>query len=426
MSDDLFWPTPDRDEPTRAGTELPHGELNDAMPLPGSTGWGRPPAAAYAGPDRPRAPWRTTALAAGLAALVFGGAGVGVGVALEGGGSSTPASSAGLTVAPVSAKTAADPRSLAGVAAKVLPAVVSINVQAGGSGDTGSGVIVRQDGYILTNNHVVAAAVGGAGKVSVTFNDGTTAGASIVGADAEDDLAVIKVSKTGLPVAVLGSASAVKVGDPVLAIGSPLGLQGTVTSGIVSSVNRPVETGEQNQNPFGGQQSAPTTVINAIQTDAAINPGNSGGPLVDIAGEVIGINSAIASTGSGLGGQAGNIGVGFAIPVDQAKVVAEELITTGKATHPLLGVSLADATDSNGTSLARVQSVLAGGPAEQAGIKAGDIIVAVGDQKTAGAQAAIAAIRSHQPGQRVSVTVLRGGERKTFTVTLVDASTAQG
>jgi putative serine protease PepD len=413
MSNDLFWPT--------------ESEPGDTMPLPGSSGWGVGEPDPARGPHRPRTPWRTTALAAGLSALVFGGIGVGVGTEMAG-GNSTPTSASGLTVAPASAKVAADPKSLAGVAAKVLPAVVSINVQVNGGGDTGSGVILRQDGYILTNNHVVAAATGGGATVTVTFNDGTTAPATIVGGDAEDDLAVIKVDKSGLPVAVLGSASSVKVGDPVLAIGSPLGLQGTVTSGIVSSVNRPVQTSDSSQpDPFGGgQQSGPTTVIDAIQTDAAINPGNSGGPLVDTAGEVIGINSAIASTGSSFGSQSGNIGVGFAIPVDQAKVVAQELIATGKATHPLLGVSLADATDSNGTSLARVQSVLAGGPAEKAGIKAGDIIVAVGDQKTAGAQAAIAAIRSHQPGQQVTVTVLRGSERKTFTVTLLDASTAQG
>ena len=417
MSNDLFWPTANADE----------HDPGDTIPLPGSSGWGvdQPPPATHA--DRPHRPWRTTAVAAGLAALVFGGIGVGVGAEVAG-GDGTPASTAGLTVAPAAGNVAADPKSLAGVAARVLPAVVSINVQVNGGGDTGSGVILRQDGYILTNNHVIAAATGGGATVTVTFNDGTTAPATIVGADAEDDLAVIKVSKTGLPVAVLGSASAVKVGDPVLAIGSPLGLQGTVTSGIVSSVNRPVQTSDdQNQNPFGGgQQPSTTTVIDAIQTDAAINPGNSGGPLVNTAGEVIGINSAIASTGSSFGGQAGNIGVGFAIPVDQAKVIAQQLITTGKATHPLLGVSLADATDNNGTPLARVQSVVAGGPADRAGIKAGDIIVAVGDQKTAGAQAAIAAIRSHQPGQQVTITVLRGSDRKTFTVTLVDASTAQG
>jgi putative serine protease PepD len=425
MSNDLFWPSAREDEhPTAAGPTgaIPPGSVPGGGFSGGFGGTQLPPGR----PERPQRPWRATAAAAAVAALVFGGVGVGVGTQLSGGGQPTTAGS-GLTVAPASSKVSVDPQSLAGVAARVLPAVVSINVTTGSGGDTGSGVILRQDGYILTNNHVIASAVGGAGTVSVTFNDGTAAAARVVGSDAEDDLAVIKVEKTGLPVAVLGSASAVKVGDPVLAIGSPLGLQGTVTSGIVSSVNRPVQTSSsQGQSPFGGQSSAPTTVIDAIQTDAAINPGNSGGPLVDAAGQVIGINSAIASTGSSLSGQSGNIGVGFAIPVDQAKVVAQQLMATGKATHPLLGVTLADATDSNGNSLARVQSVLAGGPAAKAGIQAGDVIVAVGNQKTVGAQAAIAAIRTHQPGQQVAITVQRGTARKIVTVTLVDASTSQG
>jgi putative serine protease PepD len=214
----------------------------------------------------------------------------------------------------------------------------------------------------------------------------------------------------------------------VLAVGSPLGLTGTVTSGIVSALNRPVDTTQDQQNldPFGQQsQATTTTVISAIQTDAAINPGNSGGPLVNAAGQVIGINSAIASTGSGLGGQAGNIGVGFAIPIDQAKVIAQELISSGKASHPLMGVTLADATDSNGNGLARVQSVSSGGPADDAGIEVGDVIVQVGDQPTSGSDAVIAAIRTHQPGDTVPVTVLRDGDRQTLSVTLIDAATAQ-
>jgi putative serine protease PepD len=231
-----------------------------------------------------------------------------------------------------------------------------------------------------------------------------------------------------LPAAAIGSSSAVRVGDPVLAVGSPLGLSGTVTSGIVSALNRPVDTTEDQQNtdPFGNPTRTTTTVISAIQTDAAINPGNSGGPLVSASGAVIGINSAIASTGSSLGGQAGNIGVGFAIPIDQAKIVAQELISTGHATHPLMGVTLADATDSSGNDLARVQSVTNGGPADQAGIAVGDVVVAVGGQQTAGADAVIAAIRTHQPGDRVAVTIDRNGTRKTVSVRLIDAATAQG
>ncbi len=414
MSDDLFWPShrPDDDDRDRGSgwqltepIERPHTEA----------------------PARSRS-WRTPAVAAGLAALVFGGAGVGIGAAIESGDSGgATTTSAGLNVAPASSSPAKlDPNSYAAIAARVLPSVVSINVSGSGQQDTGSGVIIRSDGYVLTNNHVVAAAVGG-GRVAVVFNDGTTAAARIVGTDQEDDLAVIKVDKTGLPAATLGSSGAVRVGDPVLAVGSPLGLTGTVTSGIVSALNRPVDTTQdQQQNPFAPPQRTATTVISAIQTDAAINPGNSGGPLVDANGNVVGINSAIASTGGGIGGQPGNIGVGFAIPIDQAKVVADQLIKNGKATHPLMGVSLADATDSNGNQLARVQSVLSGGPAADAGIEVGDIVVAVGDQRTAGADAVIAAIRTHQPGDRVPVTVLRDGNRKTVSVTLVDAASVQG
>jgi putative serine protease PepD len=398
MTDNLFWPTATEERP--ATEPSPY--------LPPST------------PPRRPAAWKVPAVAAGLAALVFGGAGVGIGAAVAGDGSN--GGSSAFNVAPVSkAALSADPKSYAAIAAKVLPSVVSINVNGAALSDTGSGIVLRSDGYIITNNHVIEAAISG-GTISVVFNDGSTASASIVGADAASDLAVIKVDKTGLTAATLGSSSAVRVGDAVLAVGSPLGLQGTVTSGIVSALNRPVNTtSDQSQNFFGGQGSGTTTVIDAIQTDAAINPGNSGGALVNAAGQVIGINSAIASTGGN-----GNIGVGFAIPIDQARVIAQQLIKTGHASHPLLGVTLTDATDNNGNDLARVQAVQAGGPAAHAGIRAGDVIVSVGGQQTAGADAVIAAIRSHQPGQTVSVVVLRDGARKTFTVTLTDASSSQG
>ena len=367
---------------------------------------------------------RTTAAAAGLSALVFGGVGVGVGAAMNHGNGATsvlPAASlpnGSLSVVPTS---------YAGVAARVSPSVVNINVTTANAGDTGSGVILRSDGYILTNNHVIAAAVGGNGRIAVTFNDGSTTPATIVGADAQDDLAVLKVGRTNLAAASLGTASALHVGDAVIALGSPLGLQGTVTAGIVSALNRPVATSDsQPTGPLGGAApGAPTTgvttVLDAIQTDAAINPGNSGGPLVNAAGQVVGINSAIASNGTDA-----NIGVGFAIPIDQAKVIANQLITTGKASHPLLGVGLGDATDANGAAMARVQSLSADGAAAKAGLQVGDVIVAVGDQKTAGSEAVIAAVRTHQPGEHVSVTVLRNGVRKTFTVTLANASNTQG
>jgi len=368
----------------------------------------------------PRRGLRTTAAAAGLSALVFGGLGVGVGAAMEHGDSSTSALPA---VSVPNGSLSVVPTSYAGVAARVSPSVVNINVTTANAGDTGSGVILRSDGYILTNNHVVAAALGGNGRIAVTFNDGSTTSATIVGADAQDDLAVLKVARTNLAAASLGSASALHVGDAVIALGSPLGLQGTVTAGIVSALNRPVATSDsQPTGPLGGAPtSGVTTVLDAIQTDAAINPGNSGGPLVNAAGQVVGINSAIASNGTD-----GNIGVGFAIPIDQAKVIANQLITTGKASHPLLGVGLGDATDANGAAMARVQSLSPDGAAAKAGLKVGDVIVAVGDQKTAGSEAVIAAVRTHQPGERVSVTVLRDGARKTFTVTLANASNTQG
>ena len=413
MSDDeLFWPEWGQESPSTTRATTP---LAPSAPQGGPTFGPQPEV-------RRRPAWLAPAAAAGVAALVFGSAGVGIGAAMD--HDSNNSGDGGFTVAgaPVSASAAA-PRSFAAIAARVLPAVVSINVRGSGGSDTGSGVVLRSDGYVLTNNHVVANAANG-GSVSVVFSDGSTATARIVGTDQEDDLAVIKVAKTGLPAATLGSSSAVRVGDAVLAVGSPLGLTGTVTAGIVSALNRPVDTTQDQQqlDPFGGsQQATTTTVISAIQTDAAINPGNSGGPLLNASGQVIGINSAIASTGS-VGGQAGNIGVGFAIPIDQARIIAGELIKSGKASHPLMGVVLADATDSGGNDLARVQSVNGGGPADKAGIKVGDVIVAVGGQRTAGADAVIAAIRSHQPGERVSVTVEHNGARRTVTLTLVDAA----
>jgi putative serine protease PepD len=426
MSDnELFWPAWGNDPHEADRPTTPMATQADPSPL------FEPQPGEPQTPVRRRPSWLAPAAAAGAAALIFGGVGVGIGTALDH-DSGNSRSDSGFTVAgsPVSA-TDTNPRSFAAIAAKTLPSVVSINVHGSSQSDTGSGVVLRSDGYVLTNNHVVAAAADG-GSVSVVFNDGSNAAARIVGTDQEDDLAVIKVAKTGLTAATLGASSAVRVGDSVLAVGSPLGLTGTVTAGIVSALNRPVDTTsdqQQQTDPFGfnqqqQQQSATTTVISAIQTDAAINPGNSGGPLLNAAGQVIGINSAIASTGS-ISGQAGNIGVGFAIPIDQARIIAGELIKNGKASHPLMGVVLADATDNNGNDLARVQSTTASGPAAKAGIKVGDVIVAVAGQRTAGADAVIAAIRAHQPGQRVTVTVQRQGSQHTLTVTLADAAAVQ-
>jgi putative serine protease PepD len=466
MDDDLFWPPlsgdgedsehrPAQPGGTSTGGALPGTSASDYRQpsTPVEDGHGGFATSAYpteplahgepeAAPEHRSGIVRTVALV-GVTALVFGGAGVGVGAAIvhHDNSDSSSAIPAATSAAPSALTTS--PGSDAAIAKAVLPSVVSINVTSTSESDTGSGIILNTNGYILTNNHVVTAAANGAGSVAVNFNDGSSTSAKIVGTDSVDDLAVIKVTKTGLVPAQLGDSSKIQVGDPVLAIGSPLGLTGTVTSGIVSALNRPVETQEETQpqqqqtDPFGlggggsgGSSSGSTaspTVIDAIQTDAAINPGNSGGALVDGAGQVIGINSAIASLGDSslTGTQSGNIGVGFAIPINQAKTIANELITTGKALHPLLGVSLEDKT-SGGTTQAVVHTVTAGGPAAKAGIKDNDVIIAIDGAQTEGTDAVIAAIRSHQPGQQVTVTVLRGGATKTVTATLTTESSTAG
>jgi putative serine protease PepD len=440
MSDDLFWPplSGDGDDAARPqGDPTPTSAYPTAPLTPQADTAEITLEGDAATHDRSRKVGAIAAVA--VTAFVFGLGGIAVGAEVinKNGSTSSPTSTTAPPINPSALTTS--PKSFAGIAAKVLPSVVSINVTGANESDTGSGIILASDGFILTNNHVVAAASGG-GSVSVSFNDGTTAKAKIIGTDSLDDLAVIKVSKTGLMPAVLGDSSSIQVGDPVLAVGSPLGLTGTVTEGIVSALNRPVQTQAETQspetNPFGlGQggsggsaQAAQPTVIDAIQTDAAINPGNSGGALVDAAGDVIGINSAIASLGddSAEGTQSGNIGVGFAIPINQAKAIANELITTGHATHPLLGVSLEDVTSATGADKAVVHTITAGGPAAVAGIKDGDVITAIDGSSTEGADAVIAAIRSHQPGQQVTVTVERNGSSKTVTATLTAASSSQG
>jgi putative serine protease PepD len=285
--------------------------------------------------------------------------------------------------------------------------------------DTGSGIVLRSEGstgYIVTNNHVIAAALNG-GTVHVTLNDGRTVAASIVGHDTTDDLAVIKVAGvSGLKAATFADSDQLKVGQAVLAVGAPLGLSNTVTQGIVSTLHRPVATGEAG----AGAQA----VIDAVQTDAAINPGNSGGALVDLAGRVVGINSAIASTGAS-SGQAGNIGVGFAIPSNDAADVADQLIRTGHATHSQLGVSAGDASSSTDGAPglgAVLRQVAPGSPAQVAGLQAGDLITKVGDRVVTDANSLIVATRSHSPGSKVTVTYSRGGQVRQATVTLTGAS----
>jgi putative serine protease PepD len=435
--DDLFWPPLGEESPS-AATDGEASSEHPTEPLADGAAESHPTQPLPQQRDRRR--W-TTAAIVGVTAFVFGAGGVAIGAALNNGNSSSDSSS-GLTSSTADpAALSTDPKSFAAIASKVLPSVVSISVTTSSGGDTGSGIVLQPDGYILTNNHVVTDATNGGGSVSVTFNDGSTISARIVGTDALDDLAVIKVDKTGLTPAALGNSAQVQVGDPVLAVGSPLGLSGTVTQGIISALRRPVETQQeqqqQQQNPFGGlfgngggstsQTTAQPTVIQALQTDAAINPGNSGGALVAATGQVIGINSAIASLSSSQlsGSQSGSIGVGFAIPINQAKIIAGELIKSGKATHPLLGVSLGDQTSSDGVVKAVVKTVSANGPAAKAGLKVGDVITAINNQPTAGTDAVIAAERTYQPGNRISLTYLRGGSTKTVSLVLATDNVTQ-
>jgi putative serine protease PepD len=295
------------------------------------------------------------------------------------------------------------------IAQLVSPSVVSIEVNSAAGGGTGSGSIIRTTSsisYIVTNNHVIEGAATG-GTIDVELNNGDVLVGTIVGRDSEYDLAVVSVKKGNLPVITQGDSSAVAIGDAVVAFGSPLGLSGTVTSGIISALNRPVTTGS----------TSITSYIDAIQTDAAINPGNSGGPLVDSQGRIIGVNSAIASLGSG--STVGSIGLGFSIPFNQAKRIINEIIETGKSTKPILGVSF-DATFA-GTG-AKIGALTAGKGAEKAGIPVNSIIKTIDGYKINDAVSAIVRIRAKAPGDKVTVVVeLVGGTLKTFIVTLDSA-----
>ncbi|WP_082897955.1 S1C family serine protease [Rhodococcus sp. EPR-157] len=357
-------------------------------------------------------PGRAT-LAAGAIALVLVGGGIGgaVGVLAAGGtnGSGTATNSLNSTVTAAQPAANIPDGSIQAVADKVLPSFVQIEVKGSQAEGEGSGVILSSDGLVLTNNHVATGA-GANGKLSVAFSDGSIADATLVGADAVSDLAVIKVEgKTGLTPIELGTSSNLQVGQQVVAIGSPLGLAGTVTTGIVSSLNRPVST--------SGESGNQNSVIDAIQTDAAINPGNSGGALVNTDGQLIGINTAIATLGGGQssGSQSGSIGLGFAIPVDQAKRIADELIETGKATQAMIGVQVPSQDEANG---ATVVEVTEGGPAASAGIPKGAVITKVDDRVVSSGDALIAAVRSHAPGDSVRITYTDGGSDKTVDVTL--------
>jgi len=304
------------------------------------------------------------------------------------------------------------PGSVADLAKRVLPSVVSISAKSGSGsgGSTGTGFVIDSAGYILTNNHVVAGAATSGGKIALQLNDGRKFTATIVGRDEPYDLAVLKIAATGLTALAFGDSDKVVVGDSVIAIGSPLGLSGTVTLGIISAKDRAVTAGEK-----GGQNS----FINALQTDAAINPGNSGGPLIDAAGAVIGVNSAIATLGSGFGSQSGSIGLGFAIPINQARKTAEQLIQNGKATYPVMGVSLDMQYSGEGAKIASAaDAVLPNGPSANAGLKPGDVITKFDGREITAADELIVAIRAKSVGDKVQLTYLRAGKSYQVILTL--------
>ena len=290
------------------------------------------------------------------------------------------------------------------VADATLPSVVQVLVDGEDSQGTGSGFVFDRDDHIITNNHVIADAADG-GELTVVFNDEASADARVVGRSPAYDIAVLELEPDIDTVpAAIADIRGLRVGETVVAIGAPLGLSSTVTSGIVSALDRPVTVGGEGENSF----------LNAIQTDAAINPGNSGGPLVNMRGQVIGVNSAIASLG-GFGGPGGSIGVGFAIPVDQVLRTADQILTEGEASFPIIGAGVDVRSTFEG---AEITSVTPGGPAEESGLRAGDRIVRVGGQSIQDGIELIVAIRVRVPGEQIELSFVRGGERRTVTVRL--------
>jgi putative serine protease PepD len=411
---------------------------------------GQPPSGIVVGPPRQKKS-RAGALTAGALAIAVVSAGIGGGVALLSQKAEKPAgtvaSAPGVPGAAPSSVPAANlpPGSVEQVAAKVVPSVVKLETDLGRANEEGSGIILSADGLILTNAHVVSAAGGGGDSppaatapggppspagpagpadpgdrgnskpvTTVTFADGRTTPFTIVGIDPASDIAVVRAQNiSGLTPITVGSSANLRVGQDVVAIGSPLGLEGTVTTGIVSALNRPVST--------AGDSNNQNTVLDAIQTDAAINPGNSGGALVNMNGELVGINSAIATLGGdSAGSQSGSIGLGFAIPIDQAKRIADELVSTGTATHASLGVQVSNDASTHG---AKIVEVTQGGAAAGAGLPSGVVVTKVDDRPIASADALVAAVRSRAPGDKVTLTYLdANGNPQTVAVTLGKAT----
>jgi putative serine protease PepD len=305
----------------------------------------------------------------------------------------------------------ADNGSVSAVAQALLPSTVQILAELDGQsgGATGSGFVLDREGHVVTNNHVVASAADDDGPIVVIDHEGERHDATVIGRSAVYDLAVLDLEGArGLQPAALGASQVLHVGDPVVAFGAPLGLSQTVTSGIVSALNRPVTT--------SGESDDESSYINAVQTDAAINPGNSGGPLVNLAGEVVGVNSAIATNG-GASGDAGNIGVGFAIPIEQVRTTVDQILRTGKAEYPVIGAQVRTGAEPDAEG-ATITEVMPDTPAERAGLEKDDVIVAVAGQPVNDGIALIVAIRTHLPGEAVEMTVVRGGEEQVVEVEL--------
>ncbi len=419
-------------------TEVPtaeaHHPFGAGQPL---GGWGTPPGGTgvpgapgypsdYPGGPGPAPRPKRGGLVALIAAValvagVAGGA-IGVGITDRDGnsGSNSGSSHTSTTITVGDNQKAVDrsPSSVAGIAAKALPSVVTIKASNSQESGTGTGFVFDTEGHILTNNHVVAPAAVDGGKLSVKFSDGSTYSASVVGRAQGYDVAVIKLdnpSKEKLVPLPLGDSDNAAVGDATIAIGAPYGLEGTVTTGIVSAKDRPVASGDGT----GGQSS----YMNALQTDASINPGNSGGPLLNASGAVIGINSAIQSNTSSSTGRAGSIGLGFAIPINQAKRVAQDLIATGTPVYAIFGVLRNDDYKGDGAQIQTgpvqgTPAVTPGGPADQAGLKAGDVITKLGDHLIDSGPTLVSEIWTYKPGDKVAIEYTRNGTPGKTTITL--------
>ncbi len=420
---------PQSQQPPGGASHTPAQQPQPRQYPAGPAGWASQPSGSYPGPQLPyAAEGPTRPQSAARAKLGFGSVLLVVALALVAGGTggfmagqSKVGAGATVVEVPVVAQTQGperSPESVAGIAQAVTPSVVSLEVVDGGSYSTGSGFVFSEDGYILTNNHVVAAS--DAARITVLLSDGSKEAGTVVGSTNDYDLAVVKIERTGLEPLTLGDSDSVVVGDPVIAVGAPLGLDGTVTTGIVSAMNRPVVAGGD----------ADTAFINAIQTDAAINPGNSGGPLVNSAGEVIGINSAIAQP-PGSAQATGSIGLGFSIPSNQAKRTAAELIETGTATYPLIGVLLDSFYDGEGVMVLRdppegQTAVTPDSAADRAGLQSGDVIVAIDGRPVTAPNELIVSIRAKAPGDAVVLTIRSNGtENETDVRMVLDEAVSQ-